>query len=189
MAASASHGSCATPASSAPVAGETARLRRGGTRKLGRSAASRWECRHYVHTYGNRLPLPGRRPGRLEPQGRRLVNDELPAGRIGCRGAANGESANAGPKTSSIIATRDRNIRLWCSTNAARRRACVRRWARWATPTITPCARASSPRLNANCWTAVASRPRPRHAWRASASSRADTTPCGYILPWGIARL
>jgi hypothetical protein len=35
-------------------------------------------------------------------------------------------------------------------------------WVRSATVSITPCAKASSPRWNASCWTAAASRPRPR---------------------------
>ena len=41
------------------------------------------------------------------------------------------------------------------------------RWARWATPTTTRCARGSSQRWRANCSTGNASRPRPRR-WQSS---------------------
>src|SRR5713226_7258420 len=46
--------------------------------------------------------------------------------------------------------------------NAATRPAYGRRWARWATDSTTPYAKAFSPPWNANCSTAPASKPRPR---------------------------
>ena len=57
------------------------------------------------------------------------------------------------------------------------RKAGVRpRWARSATRTTTPCARAPSPRSNASCSRAAGSRRRPRRAMRRSRSSKASTT-------------
>src|SRR3954466_4850572 len=55
-------------------------------------------------------------------------------------------------------------------------------------PTITPCARASLPPSNANCSSGAASPHRSRHAWPASASSKASTILPGGTPPWGIAR-
>ena len=40
--------------------------------RLGRSAASPWGGRHYVHLDDSGVPLPCRRPGHLEPQDRGL---------------------------------------------------------------------------------------------------------------------
>ena len=47
---------------------------------------------------------------------------------------------------------------------------------RSATPTTTPCARASSPRSNANSWPGANSKPRPRPVWSSSSSSKDGTT-------------
>src|SRR4051794_14151275 len=55
-------------------------------------------------------------------------------------------------------------------------------------PTITPCVRASLPPSNANCSNGGASPRSSRHAWPASASSKASTIPPGGTPPWGIAR-
>src|SRR4051812_39756865 len=55
-------------------------------------------------------------------------------------------------------------------------------------PTTTPCARASLPPSNANCSSGAALPHRSRHAWPASASSKASTIPPGGTPPWGIAR-
>ena len=60
--------------------------------------------------------------------------------------------------------------------------------ARSGTPTTTPCARAPSPRSNANCWTAAASPPKPMQRWPASAPSRAGITPSGCTPPWATDR-
>src|SRR4051794_14614163 len=54
--------------------------------------------------------------------------------------------------------------------------------------TTMPCARASLPPSNANCSSDAVSLPRSRHAWPASASSKASTIPPGGTPPWGIAR-
>src|SRR5690242_17324307 len=54
--------------------------------------------------------------------------------------------------------------------------------------TTTPCARASLPPSNANCWSGAASPHRSRHAWPASASSKASIIPPGGTRLWGIAR-
>src|SRR4051794_31723995 len=54
--------------------------------------------------------------------------------------------------------------------------------------TTTPCARASLPPSNANCSSDAAVPLRSRHAWPASASSKASTIPPGGTPPWGIAR-
>ena len=72
--------------------------------------------------------------------------------------------------------------------SAAARPASGRPWGAWATPTITPSARASSPPSSASCWTAAASRPRPRPAWPSSISSRAGITRTGGIPAWTICR-
>ena len=53
--------------------------------------------------------------------------------------------------------------------------ACVPQWVRSETPMTTPCARASSPRSNANCLRGAGSRRRPRRAVRSSRSSKAFT--------------
>ena len=55
-------------------------------------------------------------------------------------------------------------------------------------PTTTPCARASSPPSNANCWSDAGSRPRSRPRWPASASSKVGTTRCGCTQPSATAR-
>ena len=47
---------------------------------------------------------------------------------------------------------------------------------RWAMPTTTRCARASSPRSIASCSRAGVSKRRPKRAWRSSSLSRAGTT-------------
>ena len=54
-------------------------------------------------------------------------------------------------------------------------RACVPRWVRSVTHTTMPCARASSPRSNANCLIAAGSRRRSRQEARCSPSSRVST--------------
>ena len=59
---------------------------------------------------------------------------------------------------------------------------------RSAMPTTTPCARASSLRSNANCWSDAGSRPRSRPRWPASASSKVGTTRCGCTQPSATAR-
>ena len=69
------------------------------------------------------------------------------------------------------------------SVCAASRSVCGPRWAPWATPTTTRCARASSRRSSASCWTASASGPRPRRRWLCSILSRASTTPGGDTRP------
>ena len=51
------------------------------------------------------------------------------------------------------------------SANVARRLASGRRWDRSAMPTTMPCARASSQRSNANCWSDAGSRPKSRPRW------------------------
>ena len=76
------------------------------------------------------------------------------------------------------------STRRWRSASAARRPAFGPPWDRSATPTTTPCARASSQRSSANCWIAVVLRHWPRRASRASASSRDSITPCGCTPPW-----
>src|SRR3954452_11974477 len=80
------------------------------------------------------------------------------------------------------------NIPRWLSASAARKPAYGPRWARSGTLTITPCARASLPPSNANYSSDVALPLRSRHAWSASASSRASTIQPGGTPPWGIAR-
>ena len=60
---------------------------------------------------------------------------------------------------------------------------CDPRWVRSATVSTTQCARAFSSRSNANCSSAAVSRPRPRHGWRSSTSSRAGTTPIAATPP------
>ena len=65
----------------------------------------------------------------------------------------------------SIIPTRARSTHPLLLERAARRLAYDPPWVRSATVSITPCAKASSPRSNASCWTAAASRPRPRRRW------------------------
>src|SRR3954453_17600917 len=80
------------------------------------------------------------------------------------------------------------NIPRWLSASAARKPASGPRWARSGTLTITPCARASLPPLNANCSSDAASPHRSRHGWLASASSRASIIQPGGPPPWGIAR-
>ena len=121
-----------------------------------------------------RVPLPRGRARCLEPQDRRLVDGEPSPGRTGARCSCNGDRSAA-------TARRDppqrsgQPIRLWRSASAARKPAFGPPWARSATPMTTPCARASSQRSRANCWIAAVLRHRPRHASRASASSRGST--------------
>ena len=66
-----------------------------------------------------------------------------------------------------------------------RRPACAPPWARWATPTTTRCARASSPRWRASFWPAAASAPRPRRRRPPSATWKASTTPGACTPRWG----
>src|SRR4051794_28326831 len=80
------------------------------------------------------------------------------------------------------------NIPRWLSARAARKPACGLRWARSGMPMTTPCARASLPPSNANCSSGAALPHRSRHAWPASASSKASTIPPGGTPPSGIAR-
>jgi len=97
-------------------------------------------------------------------------------------------SASGGRTASSITATRAANTHRWRSANVARRLASGRQWDRSVMPTTTPCARASSPPSNANCWSDAGSRPRSRPRWPASASSKVGTTRCGCTQPSAIAR-
>ena len=62
------------------------------------------------------------------------------------------------------------------------------RWERWAMPTTTRCARASSPRSNASCLIAGALQRKPRRAWRSSSSLKAGTTRRGAIRASGESR-
>ena len=62
------------------------------------------------------------------------------------------------------------------------RRASGRRWAAWATPTTTRCARASSRRSSASCSTGAASGTRRRLSSRSSTSSKAGTIR-GAVIP------
>ena len=63
-----------------------------------------------------------------------------------------------------------------------------RQWEPSAMPTTTPCAKASSPRSNTNCWSDAGSHPGSRSRWPASASSKVGTTRCGYTPPSATAR-
>lgn len=56
-----------------------------------------------------------------------------------------------------------------------RKPASAPRWARSVTALTMPCAKASSPRSNANCSTALASTPRPKPVRSSSSSSQAGT--------------
>ena len=80
------------------------------------------------------------------------------------------------------------NILRWRSVNAARRPVYGLPWVLLATPTTTPCARASLPPWNASCWIAAGSCRRPKPGWLASASLRAGTTPFGCIPHWATSR-
>jgi hypothetical protein len=74
------------------------------------------------------------------------------AGGLRSRCLAGGRTAHShGPARS---AGRNRShVRRSHSASAAGMPACAPRWARSETPTTTPCAKASSPRWNANCST------------------------------------
>ena len=63
------------------------------------------------------------------------------------------------------------------SASVAAKRACAPQWARWAMPTTTPCARASSPHSNGSCSPASAWPPARRLSVPCLPSSRAGTTP------------
>src|SRR3984893_10320244 len=97
-------------------------------------------------------------------------------------------STSGGRTASSITATRAANTHRWRSANVARRLVSGRQCDRSVMPTTTPCARASSPRSNANCWSAAGSPPRSRPRWPASASSKVGTTRCGCTQPSATAR-
>ena len=86
-------------------------------------------------------------------------------------------------------ASRDRNTPRSTSATAAASPVCARRPDRSATATITRCARVSSRRWNASCWTGVGSGPTPRHAWPSSSSSRDGTIPAGGTRPSAICHL
>src|SRR3954452_15648550 len=80
------------------------------------------------------------------------------------------------------------SIPRWLSASAARKPAYGPQWAQSGTLTITPCARASLPPSNANCSSDAALPLRSRHAWPASASSKASTISPDDTPPWGVAR-
>jgi integrase-like protein/helix-turn-helix protein len=87
-----------------------------------------------------------------------------------------------------VVHHSDQGSQYTPSVPAAARPACAHRWARSAMPTTMPCARVSSPPWNANSWTAGASTPGPRRAWRSLASSRAGTIRAGAIPPSATSR-
>ena len=67
-------------------------------------------------------------------------------------------------------------------------RRAARRWDRSATPTTTPCARASSPRWSASCWTAAASRSQAEARMAVFSFIEGWYNPRGAIPPWATAR-
>ena len=137
----------------------------------------------YVPTAAG-FPLSGGRRGCLEPQGRRLGDGEPSANRAGSGRPQHGPRPASATRRDPSIPTRVANIPRSHSASAARKPACGLRWARSGTLTITPCARASSPPSNANCSSGAALPHRSRHAWPASASSKASTIPPGGTPPW-----
>jgi hypothetical protein len=67
--------------------------------------------------------------------------------------------------------------------------ACIQRWVRWATASMTPCAKISLRHSNASCLHARAWTPTNRHGKRCSPGSKVDTTRTVVTAGSAIARL
>ena len=136
-------------------------------------------CHHGARD-GRGVPVSCCRAGRLEPQDRRLVDGQPPAGGSWCWTRWRRLWASDDRRTSSITAIRAANTRPSHSANGAARLVSGPQWNRLAMPTITPWLKASSRRWKPSCSAAAGSHRRPRPAWLASATSRAGTTRHGY---------
>lgn len=135
---------------------------------------------YHPHPDLSRVPVSGRRAGRILATHRRL-DDGIPhEGPAGVRRTQHGidpaTTGQRGPSQRAGIAVHVGGI----GPGQGSRRAAVDGVGRM--PMTTPCARAPS-RWNASCSTGARSRPRPRPAWPPSRSSRASIIPQGAIPP------
>jgi hypothetical protein len=146
------------------------------------------DCRHHLRADGERFSLSRSGSGSLEPQDCRLVDGQPSADRTGAGRAGDGDRPAAAGRRHPSQRPKAANTHRWRSANVAGRLASGRQWDRSAMPTTTPCARASSPRSNASCWSAAGSRPRSRPRWPASASSKVGTARSGCTQPSATAR-
>ena len=153
-----------------------------------RSARSAMGRRYHVHPDLGRVPLSRRRAGCLQPARDRLV-DGQPLAHPSRADALDMALWQRRPDGVVHHSDRDRNTPRSTSATAAASPVCARRPDRSATATITRCARVSSRRWNASCWTGVGSGPTPRHAWPSSSSSRDGTIPAGGTRPSAICHL
>ena len=112
---------------------------------------------HHLRPHLGRLPVPRRRARCLEPPRHRLGHGNASAHRA--RPGRPRPGARPAPTDLG-----DSSLRPRLAVHLARpsvvgvvRRASGPRWAPWATPTTTPCARASSRPSSASCWIGIAS--------------------------------
>ena len=172
-------GVCPIPASSGKT--QRHRLNRGGNRQANSALHMVVVCRmrtdERTRAYVARRTLEGLSKREIMRCLKRYVARDLPRTHrpIEC--------------LTNMRASRDRNTPRSTSATAAASPVCARRPDRSATATITRCARVSSRRWNASCWTGVGSGPTPRHAWPSSSSSRDGTIPAGGTRPSAICHL
>ena len=116
---------------------------------------------HHLRSHPGRFFVPGGGDGRVQPPHRGLTCARRAHPRCAQHGDLPAAAAGCDPSFRPGHAV---HIHL-LSERAARRLAYDPPWVRSATVSITPCAKASSPRWNASCWTAAASRLSPRQRW------------------------
>ena len=126
----------------------------------------------YIPTWAGFL-LSRRRARCLEPPGGRVGHGRASPHRAGPRRPEHGDRPAPPDRRSSITPIRAVSTRRSPSGSGAGRWGSGPRWGRSATPTTTPCARASSRPSSASSSTGGASPPRPRRAGPSSSTSRA----------------